>query len=492
MNGSRIILNSKVKHFCFRLFAVLIGLFPFVLLEFGLSLAEVGQSASKGDPFVEFLNSQPLFVLDKERKQMTIASFRREFFVHDEFPVEKKPGTYRIFCLGGSTVQGRPYSIQTSFPTWLKLGLEAAEPNINWEVINCGGVSYASYRLLPIMQECLKYEPDLFIICTGHNEFLEDRSYTQVKGIPDWSKTTINQLSKLRTVSAATSFFKDQQQNKLILPTDADAILNYKNGLAAYHRDPEWNEAIAEHFNSIIRRMMSLCQKADVPLLMMLPPSNLSGTVPFKSETENTTQFDEQVVQELKDEARSHYRTDLKQSVVLWKHVCLIDEFTASNHFELGKCLEILNRFEEARAAYLKARDLDVCPLRMTSSLEKVLLSVTQETQTPIINLHQIFQDKSDHLILGDRWLVDHVHPNFEGHQQIAFTIGRWLEEERVVELSQDWEAECQLIFKTHFESLDRTYFHKGQRALQGLKLWTQGNADGPPVEKKFPHLLRN
>ena len=85
------------------------------------------------------------------------------------------------YCLGGSTVQGRPYAIETSFTTWLELNLRTADPRYQWEVVNCGGVSYASYRLVPILRELLAYEPDLFIICTGHNEFLEDRTYASVK-----------------------------------------------------------------------------------------------------------------------------------------------------------------------------------------------------------------------------------------------------------------------------------------------------------------------
>ena len=52
-----------------------------------------------------------------------------------------------------------------------------ARPTIRpWQVVNCGGVSYASYRLTPILEEVLTYQPDLMIVCTGHNEFLEARS----------------------------------------------------------------------------------------------------------------------------------------------------------------------------------------------------------------------------------------------------------------------------------------------------------------------------
>ena len=35
-----------------------------------------------------------------------------------------------------------------------------------------GGVSYASYRVAALMEELVRYEPDLFVIYSGHNEFL--------------------------------------------------------------------------------------------------------------------------------------------------------------------------------------------------------------------------------------------------------------------------------------------------------------------------------
>ena len=47
-------------------------------------------------------------------------------------------------------------------------------------MINCGGVSYASYRLGPILDEVLGYEPDLIMLYTGHNEFLEARTYPRL------------------------------------------------------------------------------------------------------------------------------------------------------------------------------------------------------------------------------------------------------------------------------------------------------------------------
>ena len=147
------------------------------LLELGLRLGGFVASEDLTDPYVEFAGQRSLFEKDATAEFFQTATNRTNYFVRDRFPVVKTEGTFRIFCLGGSTVQGRPYAIETAFPKWLQLSLEVRQPDRKWEVINCGGISYASYRLVPILRECLEhYEPDLIVLCTGQNEFLEDRT----------------------------------------------------------------------------------------------------------------------------------------------------------------------------------------------------------------------------------------------------------------------------------------------------------------------------
>ena len=58
-------------------------------------------------------------------------------------------------------------------------------------------------------------------------------------------------------------------------------LLDFENGLAAYHRDDAWHADIATHFEYELRRMAALAGEADVPLLFVLPPSNLADSPPF-------------------------------------------------------------------------------------------------------------------------------------------------------------------------------------------------------------------
>ena len=101
---------------------VAVGVF-FGLLEGVLALVGVEPVLRSEDPFVGFVSNVPLFVdaTDADGRQiLTTAENKLVFFNRQQFSREKAPGTYRIFCLGGSTTYGRPYDDTTSFAGWLR------------------------------------------------------------------------------------------------------------------------------------------------------------------------------------------------------------------------------------------------------------------------------------------------------------------------------------------------------------------------------------
>ena len=58
-------------------------------------------------------------------------------------------------------------------------------------------------------------------------------------------------------------------------------------------------------------------------------------------------------------------------------------------------------------------------------------------------------------------------------------------------ELPADWKQRRAARYKKHFESLGDFYFQKGERSLENLRAWTQGRADGPPIESRLPERFR-
>ena len=490
--------SRRRKTWVFRLAAVLLGLSVLVVAEGVCRLCDVGHPDDYVDPFVGFSDVYPLFVLSEAGDEYEIPASRRNFFVHDSFPARKGSKEFRIFCLGGSTVQGRPHSVQTSFTTWLALGLKVAAPSCEWEVVNCGGISYASYRLLPILTECLDYEPDLFVICTGHNDFLEDRTYEHIRQTPKFLAVPLHYISRLRLLTLLRSGLLALSgtkggppcDNRPVLTAEVDALLDYNEGLNAYRRNNEWRRSVIDHYERNLRYLVSTARRAGVPVILMRPPSNLRNCPPFKSEhREQLTRAETKLWHELIIEAKSHCRNDPATSIRLLRQSMDIDDQYAATWYELGKCHDALGEHQAARESYLQAREQDICPLRILQPMEQALVRLARERSVPLIDVHELLESRARNRILGGFHLVDHIHPSFESHQLIANALIEQMCVQGMLCPQTTWHSDAAELYRQHFESLDSLYFLKGQQTLDSLRAWTQGRADGPPLEARIPHV---
>jgi hypothetical protein len=88
-------------------------------------------------------------------------------FIKEDFPARKGKRTIRIFMLGGSSIH-----LCGDFQE-LKRALQDRFPSRDFEIINCGGNSCGTTRLLLICAEIMDYEPDIVLVYSGHNEFEE-------------------------------------------------------------------------------------------------------------------------------------------------------------------------------------------------------------------------------------------------------------------------------------------------------------------------------
>ena len=435
------------RRWAFRVAAVLLGLAPLLLAELALVALDLGRPADYPDPFVGFGAVRPLFV--RQGDEYVVPPARRNFFAAESFPLVKPAGSKRVFVLGGSTVQGRPYSIPTSFATWLELALNLG--GRRWDIVNCGGISYASYRLLPILDEILQHRPDHVVVMTGHNEFLEDRTYAGLKG-GSWRR--LAGRSRLFTLARHAVWGDDAAAE---LPAETDPMLDYHDSLKLYRRDDAWHAGVAEHFAFNLRAIARRCRRAEVPLTFVLPPSNLADQPPFKSQppAPRTT-----------------------GGVDAWESAVADRPRSAGAWYELGQACLAEARFARAVVALTRARDEDVCPLRMTTPLMRAMRTVAAEEGVPLLDVHALFAARTAPRPLGGSLLLDHVHPTIEGHQLIATALRPMLAPQVAADPNDAWGR--------HEASLPPAYFLKGQRELHALLGWTRGQADGPPADQRF------
>ncbi len=195
------------------LFSAVVVVVFFASLEIVLALAGVRPMLFEEDPYVGFVSASPLYVEDQDpdgQTYLVTAPNKLLYFNSQRFPPTKPAGTYRIFTLGGSTPYGRPYDDTHSTSGWLRELLPEVDRSQQWEVINAGGISYASYRVARLMERLIEHSPDLFIVYSGHNEFLEQRTYgpliKQARMLTDIALL----LRRTRTFTALNSLLKDE------------------------------------------------------------------------------------------------------------------------------------------------------------------------------------------------------------------------------------------------------------------------------------------
>ena len=94
----------------------------------------------------------------------------------------------------------------------------------------------------------------------------------------------------------------------------------------------------------------------------------------------------------------------------------------------MARCLDRLEEAEEATKYYIRAKDTDVCPLRMLEKTYQSLLAVSKETKTPLVNARVALEKITSDGLPGYDQYMDHVHPTIRTHQFIAQLIGDRME----------------------------------------------------------------
>jgi hypothetical protein len=330
----------------------------FLVLEAVLAVVGVEPSLYAEDPFVGFSSTTPLFVpttAEDGTRWLETSPAKLRLFNKQRFPANKARGVTRIFCVGGSTTYGRPYDDATSFCGWLRALLEEAEPGAH-EVINAGGISYASYRVALLMEELARYEPDLFIVYSGHNEFLEERTYRDLMDMPGALRglggvaahTRVHAL--IRRVVSGISRPTDADGTTTVLSEDVVTRLDGSVGPDAYERNEDLRRSVLAHYRYNLARMVDIGRAAGAEVVLALPASNLADCAPFKGQHAAVCRPSPSPSGTGPCERRSTPwpTTSPKPPWPAAERAVAVDDRHAVSHFVRGRALLASGRFDEA------------------------------------------------------------------------------------------------------------------------------------------------
>ena len=181
-----------------------------------------------------------------------------------------------------------------------------------------------------------------------------------------------------------------ERTERFILSSEVDEMLNHSVGPEDYQRDPVWSANVVRHFELNLNRMIDIASRCGARLVLISPISNLRDCSPFKSE------FASELAEDKQDELQRHLLLaqasfddgDFEQALDHLDRLLEVDGGRADAHLLRGKSLFELRRFPEAKASLQEAIDQDVCPLRATSSIKKVIRkkAQTKDVITSILN----------------------------------------------------------------------------------------------------------
>jgi lysophospholipase L1-like esterase len=401
---------SKRRLRAFRALTLAFPVLFFVLVESGLRLFDYGPNL---DLFVR-VDSPPA----GEAYLTTNPDVALRYFSRvgrtprppwDAFLEDKPPNGYRVFVMGGSTAAGWPYPNNVMFSRVLDRRLSDAFPDRRIEVVNVGIAAVNSFTLLDFVDEILDYEPDAFLIYAGHNEFYGALGAASVESLGNarWIVNTYLSLLDSRIVR----LMRDMAAAVGEWRADARAEADYERthptlmsrmiarsvpyGSGAY-RAGETN--FRENLDDILDRIAA----AGVPVLVSELVSNVRDMPPFVS-----VQTDEHP--------------------------------PAQAIFDQARALEGDGRYDEARAAYDRARDLDALRFRASGDFNGIIREVASAHGVPVVPMEAYFEAASPHGLIGANLMLEHLHPNADGHLLMADAFFESMREHGFI--AGEWDA---------------------------------------------------
>ena len=293
------------------------------------------------------------------------------------FRMPKPANTVRVFLFGESAAKGYPQPRNLSIASFLEAMLEDAWPGRDVEVVDLGTTAVASFPIVYMAREALAYQPDLFVLYVGNNEFFGAYGTASINSsgtLPPGVLPFVRAARGLAVVQAVDWVFR----------RDADAdrtLMEQMIGQTVIPPGSPLRAAAAANLRTHLGRVMAMAKDAGVPVVACTTASNEAGLVPLGEGAEAPARFAE------------------------------------------GRTRATAGDRAAARAAFLEARDLDTMPWRPTSATEGAIRDAAAGGGATLCDVAERFRTMSPEGATGWDLLDDHVHLSVRGQAEAARAI---------------------------------------------------------------------
>ncbi|HOT96948.1 MAG TPA: GDSL-type esterase/lipase family protein [bacterium] len=358
----------------------------------------------------------------------------------EAFAYIKTPETYRIFCLGGSTTAGWPFQHNAGFPSQLQVRLARLFPQRNFEVINVGISAINSYSVLDFTRELLRYQPDLFLIYMGHNEFYGALGAASTRSI-GLSRPLIKvymRLERLRLLQ----LLRDGLNRLRRAPAAAGPHETLMESMVGDKKilldSPKYRRARAD-FAANLGEILAMIHKKGVPVLVSTLVSNIADQPPFESPFSPGFHRESEWNTLVQQGDTALNRKDPAVALTWYRQAAALDSLPALIVYKMGQCQRLLGDSLVARRQLERARDLDALRFRASSDFNEVIRSVCRSQQTPVVETEAAFIQAAPQGLVGHTLMLDHLHPGAPGYLLMADAFCRAMAAHDLIVPAAQW-----------------------------------------------------
>lgn len=339
----------------------------------------------------------------------------------------KPEGSLRVVVLGGSAAAGLGFSPNAAFTRHLGRILERSQPR-PVEAVNLGIVALSSSQVRILVDwATAALDPDLLIVYSGNNEFLEThaRKYAEVHA---------TLATRLRDRLADTHVYRLLARLLHREPTTPSASELTSDALRVTQREivrdvqlePDEVEAVLDVYEANLESMVETSEARGVPILLVTVASNW--------EWRGREDLPEGWIDELAPEGAGRARLEAALEAVAERLDASGRDERHEWLFRRAKLDEALGRFDAARRDYREAMNRDPHLRRALDTANRRLLAVAQRRDAAALDLVAALAADSPHGIVGFDAFYDYVHFTPAGAVRAAAAIARALDEQGMVE----------------------------------------------------------
>ena len=340
-------------------------------------------------------------------------------FNEQSFLIQKPNNGLRIFGMGGSSAHGFPWGAEAAFMRVLGELIEERHKHLQVEAVNAAGVSYAMHRLNIVADGLLNYEPDIFVVYSGHNEFIEPVFMDELKSR---SRT----LTKVEYLAAHSRIYTSMRNAMWARPKQAsrlefDTTVLRQHGLFSSAEKRE----VVEEFRARLERLVRRAQAAGVKVVLITVPCNERDWSPERSgNVANLSDEDRRLWSEAFGMGESQLeRKEYDEAKSNLDRAARLAPGHAETLYLLGKANDSLGEWSKASAAYQAAVDADASPIRRLSAINQSIREVARQCDALLVDMDAICRSENEHGLVGFDLIMDYVHPTRACHELIAWHV---------------------------------------------------------------------